>query len=149
MKREAGFTLLEVLIALTVMAVGVALTLSLISGSLGNLRKVRGSARLVEHAQAAMEVALLDASITGAASRQGDFEDGTRWSVVVAEVEMPAPASATPVQLSPQMQMSAPKVLSYVVEVMGPNSTKTDIRLETMKLISPLPLVQGGGQPGR
>jgi prepilin-type N-terminal cleavage/methylation domain-containing protein len=142
MKRESGFTLLEVLMALTVMAVGVTLTLSLISGSLGNLRKVRGTATIVEHAQAAMEVALLDDLIQGAASRQGDFEDGTRWSVDVTEIEMPVPPSALP--LSQQITSTAPKLLSFVVVVTGPNSTKADFQLQTMKLISPVPLVQGG-----
>ena len=47
MKRESGFTLLEVLMTLTIMAVGVTLILSLVSGSLGNIRKVRGSTRLI------------------------------------------------------------------------------------------------------
>lgn len=145
MKRESGFTLLEVLMSLTVMAVGVALTLSLISGSLGNMRKVRGTARMVEHAQAAMEVALLDDTITGATSMQGDFEDGTRWSVQVTEVEMPVPKSA--LQLSQQILATAPKMLSYVVEVAGPASTRADFKLETMKLISPVLLAQQGGRP--
>lgn len=129
MRRETGFTLLEVLVALTIMAVGVALALSLVSGSLGNIRKVRLHARTVEHAQAVMELELLDASITGPMTQRGDFEDGTRWSLVVSEVEMPAP------QTGLQIQMPV-KVLSFVVDLTEPNSTATDYQLQTLKLVS-------------
>jgi prepilin-type N-terminal cleavage/methylation domain-containing protein len=144
-KRESGFTLLEVLVALTIMAVGVALTLSLISGSLDHIRKVRGTSRLVEHAQAVMELALLDDSIFGAASLKGDFEDGTRWSVEISEVEMPAPPTALPMSQNSQALM--PKLLSYVVDVMSPNSVRPDFQLQTLKMVSPLPVVGGGGVP--
>ncbi|MGA2261882.1 MAG: type II secretion system protein [Acidobacteriota bacterium] len=137
MKRESGFTLLEVLVALTVLAVGVALTLSLISGSLGHIRKVRGQSRLIEHAQAVMELALLDDSINGAATLNGDFEDGTRWSVQISEVEMPPLPSAPP--NSELNQMVMPKALSYVVDVTGPNSPKPDFELQTLKLVNALP----------
>ncbi len=129
MRRETGFTLLEVLVGLTVMAVGVALALSLVSGSLGNIRKVRMHARVVEHARAVMELELLDDSITGPMTQGGDFEDGTRWSLVVSEVEMPAP------QTTLQIQMPV-KVLSYVVGVSEPNSVTTDYQLQTLKLVS-------------
>lgn len=142
MKRESGFTLLEVLMALTVMAVAVTLILSLISGSLGNIRKVRSNSRLIDHAQAVMELALLDDSIQAATSMRGDFEDGTRWTVEVSEVEMPEPPSAVP--MSQQIQMLMPKIFSYVVVVMGPNSNKADFQLQTLKMISPQSQVLGG-----
>ena len=145
MKRESGFTLLEVLMALTIMAVGVTLVLSLVSGSLSNIRKVRVNARLIEHAQAVMELALLDDTIQGATSKQGDFEDGTRWSVEVSEMEMPAPPSAMP--MSQQIQLSMPKMLSYLVVVMGPNSNKADYHLQTLKMINPPAQVMGGRVP--
>jgi prepilin-type N-terminal cleavage/methylation domain-containing protein len=147
MKREAGFTLLEVLIALTVMAVGVALTMSLISGSLGNIRKVRVNTRLIEDAQTVMENVLLNDAIQGATSLQDVMEDGTRWSVQVSEVEVPPLPSVMPA--SQQIQALAPKLLSYVVVVMGPNSVRPDYQLQTLKLISPLPLTQQGGRVSR
>jgi prepilin-type N-terminal cleavage/methylation domain-containing protein len=130
-RRESGFTLLEVLVTLTVLAIGVTLTLSLISGSLGNIRKVRASTRTIEQAQSVMELALVDDSIKGATTQGGDFEDGTRWSVVVTEVEMPMPANLVPALQPAQMPV---KVFSYLVEIMGPNSTTPDFRLQTLKL---------------
>ncbi len=135
MKRDSGFTLLEVLVALTILAVGVSLTLSLISGSLGNIRKVRLHSRAAEHAQTVMELALLDDSIKGATTLRGDFEDGTRWAVVITEVEMPLPASVLPGTQTAQMPI---KVLSYDGEVMEPNSATPDFQLRTLKVVSAL-----------
>jgi prepilin-type N-terminal cleavage/methylation domain-containing protein len=142
-KRESGFTLLEVLIALTIMAVGVALALSVISGSLGNIRKVRANTRLIDRAQSVMELALLDEKIVGAATLNGDYEDGTRWNVVITQVEMPPPTTPLPVGI-PQAMQQMPLVLSYVVSIMEPNSTTPQFQLQTLKLINPPNPIQGG-----
>ena len=143
MRRESGFTLLEVLVALTILAVGAALTLSLISASLGNVRKVRLRARAIEHARQVMELALVDDTITGPATLGGDYEDGTRWSVAIDEVEMPLPATVMQNVQAAQLPF---KMLSYAVEVTEPNSTQPVFHLQTLKLISvPIVPVQGRG----
>ncbi len=142
MKSERGFTLLEVLVAMTVLAVGSALVMSLLSGSLGNIRKVRLHMRAAEHAQTVMELALLDATIEGATSMRGDFEDGTQWSVMISEVEMPLISTVMPGVQATDVPL---RVLSYAVEIMEPNSTTVDYRLQTLKLIG----IQATGQPAR
>jgi len=144
-KRESGFTLLEVLVTLTILAVGVALTLSLVSASLGNIRKVRLRARAIEHARQVMELALVDDTITGPATLGGDYEDGTRWSVAIGEVEMPMPAT---VMQNVQASQLPFKVLSYAVEVTEPNATQPVFQLQTLKLIS-VPIIPARGQGGR
>jgi prepilin-type N-terminal cleavage/methylation domain-containing protein len=128
-----GFTLLEVLVALTVLAIGVALVLSLISGSLGNIRKVQLRTRSVEHAQEVMETALLDKSIQQATEFSGGFEDGSRWTVHVEEYEMPVPPESQPRDLPQNMPV---KLLSYAVEMFGPDSRAPDFRLHTLKLVN-------------
>jgi prepilin-type N-terminal cleavage/methylation domain-containing protein len=130
-RSSAGFALLEVLIALTVLAVGAALTLSVISGSLGNIRKVRLRTNMVQHAETVMELALLDESVKGPTTLAGDFEDGTRWSVIVSDFEMPVQQP-----LPDALQRPLPiKLLSYAVEITGPGSTAPDFRLYTLKLV--------------
>ena len=128
---HAGFTLLEVLIGLTVMAVGVALTLSAVSGALGNVRKVQMRTRLVEHAETVMELALLDDSVSGPTTLTGDFEDGTRWTVVIADY-VPPETEAT---LNPQQPLLPLKLLSYSVEIFAPGSGAPDYRLQTLKVV--------------
>jgi len=133
---QAGFTLLEVLVALAVLAVGAALTLSLISGSLGNIRKVQLRTRTIEHAEAVMELALLDDSIRQATTFSGDFEDGTRWLVRVNDYEAPdSRLLPFPQPGAPQLELPV-KLFSYTVEVSAPNSTGVDYRLQTLKLVN-------------
>jgi prepilin-type N-terminal cleavage/methylation domain-containing protein len=137
LRANNGFTLLEVLVALTVLAVGAALTLSLISGSLGNIRKVQLKTRTVEHAEAVMELALLNESDNQPRTFTGDFpEDGTRWTVRIDNYEMPIPEGLQP-RSSPQNMPV--KLLSYTVEIFGPNSTASDYRLQTLKLVRTTP----------
>ncbi len=126
-----GFTLLEVVVALTVLALGATLTLSLISGSLGNIRKVQQQTRIIAHAQSVMELALLDDSIERATTFNGDFEDGTRWTVRVDEYDQQTQGRAE----AQALQNMPVKLLEYTVEVSSPNSTAPDYQLKTLKLV--------------
>ncbi len=131
-----GFTLLEVMVALTVLAVGAALTLSLISGSLGNIRKVQLRTRTVEQAQSVMELALLDESVTRPITFNGDFEDGTRWFVRVEEYALPDAQT----QLRDQARQNMPvRLFQYTVEMLSPGSRAPDYRLQTLKLVRAQP----------
>lgn len=129
---ESGFTLLEVLIALAILAVGVTLTLSLISGALANIRKVQVRARTIQHAETVMELTLLDESISRPTTLNGDFADGTRWIVRVSEYELPKIQQ----MLQPQQQVAMPvKLFAYSLEIMSPGASGPDLRLETLKLV--------------
>lgn len=144
LRQTHGFTLLEVLVALTVLAIGSALALSLISGSLGNIRKVQLRTRSMEHAREVMETALLDRSIQQPTTFEGGFEDGSRWSVRVQDYEMPPPPES---QLRDLPQNIPVKLLSFTVEMFGPYSKTPDYRLHTLKLVSkPLQNLQLGVQ---
>ena len=132
-RLSQGFTLLEVLIALTILAVGAALTLSLISGTLGNIRKVQLRTRTIEHAEATMELALLDDSIRQPTSRTGDFEDGVHWSLLVEDYVPPNPPQMDSRDLSQNMPV---KMLRYTIEMFNPDSRTPDFRLQTLKLLN-------------
>lgn len=131
---SSGFTLLEVLVTLAILSIGTALALSLISGALGNIRKVQLRTRTIQHAETVMEMTLLDDSIVRPTTLTGDFEDGTRWAVRVEEVIVPPPANQTTLQTQ-QFEMPV-KIFSYAVEVAAPESTAPDFRLQTLKLVN-------------
>lgn len=141
---EQGFTLLEVLVALTVLALGAALVLSLISGSLGNIRKVQIRARTIEHAQTVMETALLDDSIQQPTTFAGDFEDGTRWSMRVEDYELPDAQKLQSRQLPQNLQA---KLLSFTLEMFAPNSRASEYRVQTLKLVGLTPENQTARMP--
>ncbi len=143
-RADSGFTLLEVLVALTVFALGAAITMSLISGSLGNIRKVQSRTRLIEHAESVMETALLDDSILRPTSFNGDFEDGTRWVVRVDEFEPPVLPQDLP-RTTPQTMPV--QLLAYTVEMFGPDSNTIDYRLYTIKLARKPPVDQAMRPP--
>jgi type II secretory pathway pseudopilin PulG len=136
-----------VLVSLTVLAIGAALALSLISGSLGNIRKVQRKARTVEHAEAVMELALLDDTIVQPRTYTGDFEDGTRFSVNIEEYELPDIEQPQSRDL-PQNAQNQIKLLSYTVEMFSPGSQASEYRLQTLKLMRATPGNQlTGAQP--
>jgi len=121
------------MVALTILAVGAALTLSLISSTLGNIRKVQMRTRTIEHAQSVMELALLDDSIRQPTTFNGDFEDGTRWTVRVEEYVPPDLQTQTLEQARQNMPV---KLLQYTVEMTSPEAREPDFRLQTLKLVS-------------
>jgi len=138
-RKETGFTLLEVLVALAIFSVGAALMLSLVSGALRNIRKVQLRNRAIQHAETVLEIALLDDSVKQATRRTGDFEDGTRFSVAVEEYQPTAQQQERPTaeQLLQQQQVRFPlKLFRYTVEVIGPESTVPDFRLQTLKVVN-------------
>ncbi len=130
MRQSAGFTLLEVLVALSILAIGAAMTLSVISGALGNIRKVQLRTRTIQHAETVMELSLLDDAIRQPTTKNGDFEDGTRWTLVVNAVDTPRPANL------PQGMEFPQKQLFYTVEVYAPDSQAPDLRLWSVKVVS-------------
>jgi general secretion pathway protein I len=127
---SAGFTLLEVLIALAILAIAATVTLSLITGSMGNIRKVQQRTRAIELAESEMESALIDTTIVGPTSRSGSLDDGMNWVVRVEDyTELDKPQ-----QLGTIINMPV-KLLSYSVEVTGSESRTPDFRLQTLKII--------------
>ena len=116
--------------ALSVLAIGAAMTLSAISGSLANIRKVQLRTRTIQHAETVMELSLLDDQIRQPTAKRGDFEDGTRWTLEVSAVDTPRPATW------PQGMELPQKMLFYTVDVFAPDSQAPDLRLQTLKVVS-------------
>lgn len=141
---EKGFTLLEVLITLAILAVGVTLTLSLISGALANIRKVQLRTRTIQHAETVMELTLLDDSINRPTTLNGDFADGTRWAVRISEYEMPKVQQTLQTQQPVELPV---KMLAYSLEIMSPGATGPDLRLETLKLVGTREAGDNAGAP--
>jgi len=95
---EAGFTLIEVVVALTIVALGIVTVLEIFSLGL------RLSARSTEVSQARldgqsiMDEALVYAS-SQAAQEQGSFVSGNRWRLRTAGAETPFASLGSPWEL--------------------------------------------------
>ena len=126
----AGFTLFEVVVSMTILAVGIALAVSLISRSLNNIRTIESRARIVEHATSVMELTLLDDTISEPTSFEGDFpEDGTRWTMRIEEYIPDEP------EFFDQIDTMSVRMLAYTVDMFRPSSRAVDFRLRTLKLV--------------
>jgi general secretion pathway protein I len=127
--ESSGFTLLEVLVAIAILAIAATVVLSLMSGSLRNIRKVQMRTKAIEHAEAVMEETLLDSSIQQPTFLNGSLPDGSRWAVRVEDyLELEKPKTSTIVTMPV-------KLMSYSVEVTGPESVAPDCRIQTLKLV--------------
>ena len=77
-KREAGFTLVEVIVALAILSAGLSLLLGLISNSLRQTASAQRMARASSLAQSLMAEAGTDLAIR-AEVRDGQYPNGYRW----------------------------------------------------------------------
>ena len=97
MSGKRGFTLLEMLVATTIMGIAVAGLMSGISSSTRNAARLRDYDRVVQLARLRMNSLLTDPRATGAQEGEfdmaltGGLECGWRSQVTVAE-KMPSPA---------------------------------------------------------
>jgi type II secretion system protein I len=89
MKSRAGFTLLEILVATTIMGVAVVGLLSSLSTSMRNAAHVTDADRAAQIARNKMEELVSDANLPFQANLQGAIDASTGWTAQIAPFEAP------------------------------------------------------------
>jgi general secretion pathway protein I len=108
--RQEGFTLIEVLVAVMVLAISLVVIMQLFSGGLKSNRISGDYLYGIFHAREKMEELLLTQE-WAPAELSGDFEDGYRWTAIIEEVvdeaadEVNARDNAAPVPKLPVSTM--------------------------------------------
>jgi len=130
--RQRGYTLIEVIVAFALLALGMTLLLGTLSGAARQVRWSADAGRATLHAQS-----LLDQTGVGEAlqpgRRDGEFEDGRyRWSLeIVPYVDI---AQATQAGVDP----SAPQLMRLVLSVQwrdgGPRER---LQVQSLRLVAP------------
>jgi prepilin-type N-terminal cleavage/methylation domain-containing protein len=92
-QRNTGFSLLEVLVAVTIIGFGFSVVFAGMSGSLRGLERAQSADRRVELARLKLAELDLIRRIRPGDSASGVFDDGTRWRVesypFIAPIEDP------------------------------------------------------------
>jgi general secretion pathway protein I len=83
-----GFTLIEILVAISVLSIALVVILQLISGGLRSGRLSDAYAKGIFHAREKMEEILLGTEFTEGVS-EGEFEDAYRWRSEIVREEQP------------------------------------------------------------
>ena len=147
MKRQKGFSLLEVIMAFGLLAVALGILVAILGGGLTQVRDAGDASVATLHAQSLMdELGVLKPIEPGRSG--GDFDKGRyRWDMEVTEAEDPAPVSvadsgAAPVE-SVGLQLPSEPVL-YRVELgvsWGEGEFERRITLVTLRArTAPTPL---------
>ena len=118
--RTRGFTLLEVLVALTILGLGFSAVFAGISGSVRSMERARNVDQRVELAREKLSELDLLQKIRPSDSTTGQFADGTRWTLESS----PFIAS---VKDGPQPNAASMLRIVLTMEWMGRNGTQKQV----------------------
>lgn len=85
---ERGFTLLEVILAVSILAISATLCFRLFSGSLNNIGKIDRSVEAMTYAENVMNEILIDDRINGPTTLRGGINDNYSWEAVIQDYSL-------------------------------------------------------------
>ncbi len=135
--RQRGYTLIEVIVSFSLLALALTLLLGTLSGAARQVRWSGDAGRAALHAQSMLDQVGVVEQIE-AGTRSGDFEDGRyRWQLAIAPWADPAALQEAPQPVAP----SASKLFEVTLAVeWGDGGPRQRLDLRTLRL------VQGGLQ---
>ena len=138
-RTQAGYTLIEIIVAFAILALGLTLLLGTLSGATRQVRQAGDAGRAALHAQS-----LLDefGELPQPGTREGDLDEGRyRWRLDVAPWNDPAPRSG-PRRSDP----NAGRLLRLQVQVAwGEGGPSERLQVSSLRLV--VPRADGVGAP--
>jgi general secretion pathway protein I len=128
--RQQGFTLIEMLAAFVVFALGFAVMMDIASSGMRNARRAAEQTEAALWAQSLIDAAGVDAQIEPGAS-SGKFDRKYRWDMQVSDWEPPADAA--------RFEGDAPLEM-YRIEVVvhwGPSGAERSSKFVTVRAVQP------------
>ena len=138
-RTQAGYTLIEIIVAFAILALGLTLLLGTLSGATRQVRQAGDAGRAALHAQS-----LLDefGELPQPGTREGELDEGRyRWRLQVAPWSDPAPSNG-PRRSDP----TAARLLRLQVQVAwGEGGPAQRLQVSSLRLV--VPPVEGVGAP--
>lgn len=143
MRRQRGFSLIEVIVAFVLLATAMGILLAILGGGLAQVRQAGQASEAMLHAQSLLAgVGVLEPIRPGRSS--GEFERGRyRWTLEVREVEDPVPPPPMPEGLEPVESVGLQRPgepVFYLLELdvaWGEGETVRSLRLGTLRARHP------------
>ncbi|UHQ19962.1 prepilin-type N-terminal cleavage/methylation domain-containing protein [Lysobacter sp. KIS68-7] len=131
---QAGYTLIEVIIAFAVLALALTLLLGTLSGATRQVRWADDAGRAAMHAQSLLAQLGVGEPLRPGHT-EGDFEEGRyRWALDVAPWRDPSESDAAQQLIDP----AAPRLLSLDLQVKWGDGTPRDsLHLQSLRLVTP------------
>ncbi|MGV8932018.1 MAG: type II secretion system protein XpsI [Luteimonas sp.] len=135
MKRQRGFTLIEVIIAFALLALALTLLLGTLSGSVREVRWSADAGRAALHAQSLLDQTGVGEALTPG-MRDGAFEDDRyRWTMRIEPYA--DPLRRAPLTIDP----AAPRLLRLTLVVQwGDDDPRKRLQLQSLRLAQPDPM---------
>jgi general secretion pathway protein I len=133
---NAGFTLIEVLVAISILAVALAAIGALVGSTVRAIRAVDRRVPLLETAQNLL-AALPDRNALQVGSQSGGSGD-FRWRIDVVPLVVPTPNAAPPSPTLANPAAAAPKSLNWIpvaITVRVQTTEGPPLRLDTVRLV--------------
>ncbi len=108
-RTHAGFTLLEVLVAVSILGLGVAVTMQTFSGGLKNVRRIDLAHRAMGHAENVMNRLISDEDLVGPLQLDGNLDEEFDYTATVDFWEPPRQGLS--------LEVAVPPVILLLVEV--------------------------------
>ena len=147
--RQHGFTLMEVVVSLTVLGVGVAIAMQLIVASIKQVRTIGNHVTAAQYADAVMNDLLLRDDVDHPGELAEALNDTYRWHAVMDEViDPPVPLPGMP----PGMPPPEPPVKKITIDLTiywRNRFSESSMKLFTIKLVPNDRLGPGGAIGGR
>ena len=144
MRRQRGFSLLEVILAFALLSVGLGILIAILSGGLAQVRTSGDATEASLLAQSLLaEQGVLTAIEPG--TQQGEFARGRyRWTLEITEVSDPAPAApeipgVEPVETAGRVMPNAPVLYQLQLDVRwGQDEYQRELRFSSLRTRYPL-----------
>jgi len=125
--RKAGFTLIEVIVAFTILAVALVALMQAFSGGLSGLAAAEAQALAVAHARAKLEEVGVTLPLAPG-EFEDEFDDGYRWRVLIFP---------SPTQPPSEFGEAALPLYAVEVEVISRPGQGGGVTLNTVRLGTP------------